>query len=351
MEKHKRPAPEIEKEEEKEVGKEEKRKPGRPRGRKSDIPPSELKSVKRKKMEMKKKDLAKYRAALNRAIKDAIEIAPTTSMQDKQGDDVDFQSFSEGGINFEFAFKWTHYGGSDEEIDKVLEKVKSVHTTSHLAIPKAIVKIEHILPKTRVEIYTRYKETLRDLLKREHVLPLEKAKNFIHGILDGLAALHAANYIHGDLKPANIAITSNNKIKLIDFGNVTKVKEIVVPTSGNPYYSSDFFTSPKIHEIFSAGCIFLEMLIASWRLSGDRAKREVEIAEGIYKAATLLGDGHALEVTKLMLQRSDRTLTCAKLLEHPFFGGPSIMYDSPTKTKHESQPKATSGGLKLPTLP
>jgi serine/threonine protein kinase len=51
-----------------------------------------------------------------------------------------------------------------------------------------------------------------------HPLDLAVALRIIGGIGAGLSAAHAANMIHGDVKPGNIFITRDGGVKLIDFG-------------------------------------------------------------------------------------------------------------------------------------
>jgi serine/threonine protein kinase len=48
--------------------------------------------------------------------------------------------------------------------------------------------------------------------------PLEDAKNIARQIAHGMAAAHAQNIVHGDLKPANIMVTPDGTAKIMDFG-------------------------------------------------------------------------------------------------------------------------------------
>ena len=62
-------------------------------------------------------------------------------------------------------------------------------------------------------------ETLSEYLNRKEVLTESELKAILHPILDGLAAVHRADFLHRDIKPGNIVIRAEDRSPvLIDFG-------------------------------------------------------------------------------------------------------------------------------------
>ena len=49
-------------------------------------------------------------------------------------------------------------------------------------------------------------------------LPVEEALEICRQITEGLEAAHESGIIHRDLKPANVKVTSEARVKLLDFG-------------------------------------------------------------------------------------------------------------------------------------
>jgi Tol biopolymer transport system component len=61
-------------------------------------------------------------------------------------------------------------------------------------------------------------EDLKHLLARQGPLPEPQALNWICQILDALEFLHSRQVIHRDVKPANVKITPQGQVFLVDFG-------------------------------------------------------------------------------------------------------------------------------------
>ena len=128
--------------------------------------------------------------------------------------------------------------------------------------------------------------TLRDLLGGTG-LPIRKAIEYGTQIAKGLTAAHDKGIVHRDLKPENLFITTDGRVKILDFG-LAKLTEKASPDDGVSDVATKANTDPGLvlgtvgymapeqvrglqtdhrSDIFAFGCVLYEML------SGHRAFR------------------------------------------------------------------------------
>lgn len=60
--------------------------------------------------------------------------------------------------------------------------------------------------------------TVKEMLKKRGKLPVEEARKIIMSVLRGLAQVHKEGIIHRDIAPDNIFITTDNEVRILDFG-------------------------------------------------------------------------------------------------------------------------------------
>src|SRR5215470_7032665 len=108
--------------------------------------------------------------------------------------------------------------------------------------------------------------TLHELLMEKRVLPTEEVLGITRQICRGLDYAHSNGIIHRDVKPANIMITANGTVKIMDFGiaksggQVTNTGQVL----GTPNYMSPEQVKGRPldgrSDLFSLGVLLYEML-------------------------------------------------------------------------------------------
>ncbi|HET9836992.1 MAG TPA: serine/threonine-protein kinase [Candidatus Angelobacter sp.] len=108
--------------------------------------------------------------------------------------------------------------------------------------------------------------TLHELLAEQRVLPTEEVVGITRQICRGLDYAHSNGIIHRDVKPANIMITANGTVKIMDFGiaksggQVTNTGQVL----GTPNYMAPEQVKGRPldgrSDLFSLGVILYEML-------------------------------------------------------------------------------------------
>ena len=146
---------------------------------------------------------------------------------------------------------------------KVYEKVKEIHHPNLAKIYDVCYGKESCIV---IEEYISG-DTLEEKLEELKVFPKETAENYLVQILQGLREVHRQGVVHRDLTPANILISTDNVVKLIDFGIARNPKEnqkkdtFILGTVG--YASPEqfgFLQTDNRTDIYAIGILLNKML-------------------------------------------------------------------------------------------
>ncbi len=115
-------------------------------------------------------------------------------------------------------------------------------------------------------------QTLGDYLKQQP-LTLQQAWFIIEGIGNALAYAHQNNIVHRDVKPGNVMITSQQQVKVLDFGIASKINEsegdetkfsghqlgAFTPAYASPEMQRGFPPDAR-DDVYAFGCVIYEIL-------------------------------------------------------------------------------------------
>ena len=117
--------------------------------------------------------------------------------------------------------------------------------------------------------------TLRDVLRERGALPPRLALALIDPVVEGLGAAHAAGFIHRDVKPENVLIADDGRIKIGDFG---LARAVTSSTSTGALIGTVAYISPELvlgrpadarSDVYSVGIMLYEMLTGRQPFEGE----------------------------------------------------------------------------------
>ena len=161
-------------------------------------------------------------------------------------------------------------------VDRFIREAKSV---ARLAHPNVVQVFDQGTDGSYVYLAMEYVAgcTLRDVLRERGALQPRAALDILEPVLAALGAAHRAGFVHRDMKPENVLIGDDGRVKVADFGLVRSVNN-VTNTSGAvlgtvSYLSPEQIDQPGIADarvdVYACGVVLYEMLTGSQPHEGD----------------------------------------------------------------------------------
>jgi eukaryotic-like serine/threonine-protein kinase len=112
--------------------------------------------------------------------------------------------------------------------------------------------------------------TLRDVMREEGQIPPARALALLEPVLSALAAAHQAGIVHRDVKPENVLITDDGRVKVADFGLARAVTAATSSTAtGGLLLGTVSYLAPELvvdgfadarSDVYASGVLLYEML-------------------------------------------------------------------------------------------
>ena len=177
------------------------------------------------------------------------------------------------------ALKVMHAGLSDDQqfVHRFIGEAKTAARLSH---PNVVGVFDQGTYEGLVYLAMEYVEgrTLREILGEYGPLTPRQAFGVLEPVLAALGAAHHAGLVHRDVKPENILLADDGRVKVADFGLARATTQATAQTSDGILLGTVAYLSPEQvsrgvsdlrSDVYSAGIVLYEMLTGQKPFTGE----------------------------------------------------------------------------------
>jgi serine/threonine protein kinase len=191
-------------------------------------------------------------------------------------------------------------------------------------------------------------QTLENLLKQGRPL-LETGIDYIRQTLEALSYAHQGGVIHRDVSPANLMVTENGLVKLMDFGVAKSLGDLRL-TDGGSMIGSLYYMSPEQvkgstdpdprADIYSAGAILYEIVTGKRPFDyEDRFSLMVAQVEEQPRLPSLIDPELPAELDDIILKALAKDPSRRYLSAKEFLEALAIFKEAPALASPTTEPK------------
>ncbi|MFD9808702.1 Stk1 family PASTA domain-containing Ser/Thr kinase [[Kitasatospora] papulosa] len=166
-------------------------------------------------------------------------------------------------------------------VERFIREAKSV---ARLAHPNVVGVFDQGAQGAYVYLAMEYVAgcTLRDVLRERGALQPRAALDILEPVLAALGAAHLAGFVHRDMKPENVLIGDDGRVKVADFGLV-RVVGTATDTTGSLLGTVSYLAPEQIEQgtadtrsdVYACGVVLYEMLTGGKPHGGDTAAQVI----------------------------------------------------------------------------
>ena len=226
---------------------------------------------------------------------------------------------------FTVAMKFiSKYGKNEKDIKTLRQEISILKTLNHENI---ILMFDTFESEREFCVVTEYAQgELFDILQDDKRLPEVTVQKIAKGLTKALYYLHSKRIIHRDMKPQNVLIGPNSRVKLCDFGFARAMSSntiVLTSIKGTPLYMSPELVQEQPYDatsdLWSLGVILYELYCGQppfytnsiYTLINQIVKEPVKYPADISKEFKSFLQG-------LLQKNPKKRLAWPQLLDHPF---------------------------------
>ncbi|MFE4216019.1 Stk1 family PASTA domain-containing Ser/Thr kinase [Streptomyces sp. NPDC056844] len=166
-------------------------------------------------------------------------------------------------------------------VERFIREAKSV---ARLAHPNVVAVFDQGAQGAYVYLAMEYVAgcTLRDILRERGALQPRAALDILEPVLAALGAAHRAGFVHRDMKPENVLVGDDGRVKVADFGLVRAVGT-ATDTTGSLLGTVSYLAPEQIEQgtadtrsdVYACGVVLYEMLTGGKPHGGDTAAQVI----------------------------------------------------------------------------